>query len=462
MQIETHGEPNAKNMSNSRDNILSVTELNRRARQLLEVHLATVWVRGEISNLSIPSSGHWYFTLKDQKAQIRCAMFRGNNALLRFRPEHGMQVIARGRVSLYEGRGDYQLIVENLQAEGAGNLQIAFEQLKAKLEDECLFNDEFKQELPDFPHHIGVITSPTGAAIRDILSVFRRRFPAIRISIFPVPVQGAEAAPAIVKALQLANTQQDIDALIVARGGGSLEDLWAFNEEAVARAVFASEIPVVSAIGHETDFTICDFVADMRAPTPSAAAELLSPEQEDYQILFTHYRSMFEKLLQQHIAGLRNSLLHFAKRLRHPGHTLREQQQRADHLEWRLRHAQLRQLQLQKLQLEKLNLQLQRHNPAMQLQQLHTRLQQSNRQLQTLAQQRLQASRQRLQHLGALLDSVSPLATLRRGYAIASDAQQRTITHIADTRSGASIQVHLQDGVLDCTVNSTHRLPEGN
>ena len=194
------------------DHILSVTELNRRARQLLEVHLATVWVRGEISNLSMPSSGHWYFTLKDDKAQIRCAMFRGNNALLRFKPEHGMQVIARGRVSLYEGRGDYQLIAENLQVDGAGNLQIAFEQLKAKLEDERLFDDDFKQELPTLPKHVGVITSPTGAAIRDILSIFKRRFPAIQISIFPVPVQGADAAPAIIKALQLANKHTGFDA----------------------------------------------------------------------------------------------------------------------------------------------------------------------------------------------------------------------------------------------------------
>ena len=273
------------------ENVLSVTELNRRARQLLEVHLSTVWVRGEISNLSMPSSGHWYFTLKDDKAQIRCAMFRGNNALLRFKPEHGMQVIARGRVSLYEGRGDYQLIAENLQVDGAGDLQIAFEQLKAKLEAECLFDEDFKQELPTLPKHVGVITSPTGAAIRDILSVFRRRFPAIKISIFPVPVQGVAAAPAIVRALQLANTQHDIDALILARGGGSLEDLWAFNEEIVARAVFASEIPVVSAVGHETDFTICDFVADVRAPTPSAAAELLSPDGADFDALFVHYAS---------------------------------------------------------------------------------------------------------------------------------------------------------------------------
>jgi exodeoxyribonuclease VII large subunit len=261
-------------MKSNPDHILSVTDLNRRARQLLEIQFSMVWVRGEISNLSTPSSGHSYFTLKDNKAQIRCAMFKGNNSLLRFKPEHGMQIIARGRVSLYEGRGDYQLIIENMSVDGAGNLQIAFEQLKQKLADERLFDEEFKQALPAFPQHIGVITSPTGAVIRDILSVLKRRFPAIRVSIFPVPVQGEYAAPAIVHALALANQQADIDTLILARGGGSLEDLWAFNEEAVVRAVFASEIPVVSAVGHETDFTLCDFVADVRAPTPSVAAEL--------------------------------------------------------------------------------------------------------------------------------------------------------------------------------------------
>lgn len=389
------------------ENVLSVTELNRRARQLLEVHLSTVWVRGEISNLSIPTSGHWYFTLKDDKAQIRCAMFRGNNALLRFKPEHGMQVIARGRVSLYEGRGDYQLIAENLQVDGAGDLQIAFERLKAKLEAECLFDEDFKQELPTLPKHIGVITSPTGAAVRDILSVFQRRFPAIKISIFPVAVQGTAAAPAIVRALQLANTQPDIDALILARGGGSLEDLWAFNEEIVARAVFASEIPVVSAVGHETDFTICDFVADMRAPTPSAAAELLSPDRADFDALFAHYANELQKQLRNLLAAYRSTLLNFSKRLRHPSHVLREQQQKLDHLEWRL---------------------LQRTNS------------------------RLQQNRLRLTHLMALLDSVSPLNTLKRGYAIATDAKGNNLTHTSQISAGNPLTVQLSEGQLDCVV----------
>ncbi|HSC76702.1 MAG TPA: exodeoxyribonuclease VII large subunit [Pseudomonadales bacterium] len=440
------------------ENILSVAELNRRARQLLEVHLATVWVRGEISNLSMPSSGHWYFTLKDDKAQIKCAMFRGNNALLRFKPEHGMQIIARGRVSLYEGRGDYQLIAENLQIDGAGSLQIAFEQLKAKLENERLFDEDFKQELPTLPKHIGVITSPTGAAIRDILSVFQRRFPAIKISIFPVPVQGVDAAPAIVKALQLANTQIDIDALILARGGGSLEDLWAFNEEAVARAVFASDIPVVSAVGHETDFTICDFVADIRAPTPSAAAELLSPDSSDYEALLEHYAVELQKQLQRMIATYRNELINLVKRLRHPGHALREQQQKLDHLEWRLLRAQrLHQKNLQ-LQLEKLDSQLQRQHPQQTLQQLHFRLDRAQQRLLERSRNHLQQTRLRLTHLMALLDSVSPLNTLKRGYAIATDASGKNLTRATHTHKDARVVIQLFEGQLDCRVE--HLTPE--
>ena len=442
------------------DHILSVTEINRRARQLLEVHLGNVWVRGEISNLSTPSSGHWYFTLKDDKAQLKCAMFRGQNALLRFRPENGMQVIARGRISLYEGRGDYQLIAENLTPDGAGNLQIAFEQLKNKLADEQLFNEEFKQELPTLPQHIGVITSPTGAAIRDILSVFKRRFPAIKISVFPVPVQGSDAAPAIVRALQLANTQDDIDALIVARGGGSIEDLWAFNEEIVARAVFASEIPVVSAVGHETDFTICDFVADVRAPTPSAAAELLSPEQVELRDQLSRQHSSLQKTMTLLIGAYRSELLNLTRRLRHPGHALREQQQRLDHLEWRLQKTIRQQHQICEQHLAIATARLYRFNPQKQLETLYWRLDQANRRLNTQAHHKLQQRQQQLSHLSTLLDTVSPLNTLKRGYAIASDDQQQVLTSIRSVRQQDRVFVRLADGQLDCSIEAVHPTPQ--
>src|SRR5690606_31569338 len=248
-----------------------VSQLNRRAKQLLETHLPLLWVEGELSNVSQPSSGHWYFTLKDDQAQVRCAMFRNRNMLVRFKPQQGQQVLLRARVSLYEGRGDYQLIAEHMEEAGAGALQRAYEELKQKLAAEGLFSDDLKQPLPSLPRHIGVITSPTGAAIRDILHVLARRFPAIPVTVLPVAVQGKEAAPQIVKAIQLANRADLFDVLILARGGGSLEDLWPFNEEVVARAIHASKLPIVSAVGHEVDFTIADFVADLRAPTPSVA-----------------------------------------------------------------------------------------------------------------------------------------------------------------------------------------------
>ena len=441
------------------DHILSVTELNRRARQLLEVHLPTVWVRGEISNLSTPTSGHWYFTLKDEKAQVRCAMFRGHNALLRFRPEHGMQVIARGRISLYEGRGDYQLIAEHLTPDGAGNLQIAFEQLKTRLADEGLFDAIHKQALPDMPQHIGVITSPTGSVVRDIITTFRRRFPAIVLSILPVPVQGVEAAPAIVAALQRANRFPSINAIILARGGGSLEDLQAFNDESVARAIFASRLPVVSAVGHETDFTISDFVADVRAATPTAAAELLSPDVAATQLLLVRQTTRLIQGLRNTLQQARGELLTLIQRLRHPTHLLREQQQRLDHLEWRLGKGE-QQLQMQRQQqLTQLNARLLRNHPQQRLQQLQSRLQLHRQRLLHAMSHRMEIQQQHLAHLSALLDSVSPLDTLRRGYAIVHDPQQHTVTRVFNLRTGQRITVRLQDGELDCTVQSITALP---
>lgn len=261
--------------------VLSVSQLNRRAKMLLETQLPLLWIEGEISNLSQPSSGHWYFTLKDSAAQIRCAMFKGRNSRVRFAAQHGQQVLVRAKVSLYEGRGDYQLIVEHMEEAGIGALQRAFDELKYKLEQEGLFLEEHKKPLPTQPKRVALITSPTGAAVQDMVSVFARRYPLIDLVILPVAVQGVEAPAQIARAINMACRMRNIEAIIVGRGGGSLEDLWAFNEEVVARAIFASKIPLVSAVGHETDFTIADFVADSRAPTPSAAAELLSPDREE-------------------------------------------------------------------------------------------------------------------------------------------------------------------------------------
>ena len=251
--------------------VYSVSELNQTIRGLLESEFPLIWVEGEISNLAQPSSGHMYFSLKDESAQVRCAMFRGRNQFLRFTPENGQKVVIRARVSLYEARGEFQLIAEHMEDAGAGALQRAFEELKARLAAEGLFDESLKQDIPELPTRIGVITSPTGAAIRDVLSVLQRRFPAIPVLVYPVPVQGDGAAEKIVATLQLASKRKDCDVLLLVRGGGSLEDLWSFNEEIVARAIVASEIPVVCGVGHEVDFTIADFAADVRAPTPSAA-----------------------------------------------------------------------------------------------------------------------------------------------------------------------------------------------
>ena len=273
----------AMNDSNSERQIFTISELNRRVRQLLEINLPMLWVEGEISNFACPSSGHWYLSLKDQSAQVRCAMFRNANQRVKFRPKNGTQVLVRCRAGIYEGKGEYQLIIEHMEEAGFGALQRQFEQLKAKLDAEGLFDNDNKRPIPDSINHIGVVTSPTGAAVKDILSVLKRRFPAIKVSIFPTAVQGEEATDQIVNALADANRCEQIDALIVGRGGGSLEDLWSFNTEPVARAIAASRLPIISAVGHEIDFTIADFVADLRAPTPSAAAELVSPDSLQIQ-----------------------------------------------------------------------------------------------------------------------------------------------------------------------------------
>jgi len=320
-------------------NVLSVSLLNEQVRDLLENSFPHLWVEGEISNLAQPSSGHLYFTLKDAGAQIRAAMFRGNNRLLQFAPKNGQQVLVKARLSLYAPRGDYQLIVEQMEEAGLGALRRAFDELRLRLQAEGLFAAERKRPLPEHVRHLAVITSPTGAAIRDILSVLRRRFPGLPVTLLPVPVQGREAAPAIVRALALANAQPQFDAILIARGGGSLEDLWAFNEEVVARAIAGSRLPVVSGVGHETDFTIADFVADVRAPTPSAAAELLSLDGAELLGSLEGFELLLARALHTQLQRLGQQLTHLRARLRHPGQRLHDLAQRLDELELRLQRA---------------------------------------------------------------------------------------------------------------------------
>jgi exodeoxyribonuclease VII large subunit len=319
-----------------RTHILTVTQLTIQIKDLLEGSFPDLWVEGEISNLSIPQSGHAYFTLKDEHSQIRAVLFRSSQRFLKFTLQHGMQVICRGRVSVYEQRGEYQLIVDYIEPKGVGALQMAFEQLKAKLEKEGLFDLDHKRPLPLLPQRIGIITSPTGAAIRDMLRVIKRRHPRMQILLYPVPVQGPEAAPAIVEAVLYFNREQNVDVMIVGRGGGSLEDLWAFNEETVARAIFASKIPVISAVGHETDYTISDFVADLRAPTPSAAAEMVVKSEESFREFISSLESGLIRNIRRQIDLTRASLREYSRLLGDPRRLLEQYTQRVDELTGRL------------------------------------------------------------------------------------------------------------------------------
>ena len=390
--------------------VYSVSRLNREARLLLEAGLGRVWVEAELSNLARPSSGHWYFTLKDSAAQLRCAMFRQRNQLTRFQPRDGQQVLARGRVSLYEPRGDYQLIVDSLEEAGLGALQRAFEELRRRLATEGLFAPERKRPLPAAPATIGVITSPTGAALRDILHILARRYAAARVIVYPVPVQGAAAAPAIAAALDLAGARAECEVLILARGGGSLEDLWAFNDERVARAIARCPIPVVSGVGHETDVTIADFVADRRAPTPSGAAELVAPDTAGWLAQLARFAARFGAAVQRHLAEDGRRLAHLQHRLEraHPGTRLAQSSQRLDELERRLQRA---------------------------------------------WRERLQRAGARVELAARALQAVSPLATLARGFAVVTRARDGVLlTDAGAIEPGEEIDARLAQGTLRARV----------
>jgi exodeoxyribonuclease VII large subunit len=436
---------------------LTVSQLNRQARVLLESHFDFVWVEGEISNFVVPSSGHWYFSLKDGSAQVRCAMFRNRNQRLRIKPANGDHIKLRCRVSLYEGRGEFQLIVEHLEQAGAGALQAAFEQLKGKLLAEGLFDPKRKQALPESVAHLGVITSPTGAAIHDILTVLKRRCPGIAVSVLPVAVQGEGAAQQIVAAIERANRWQDegkvdFDALIVGRGGGSLEDLWAFNEEIVARAIAASRLPIVAAVGHEVDFSIADMVADQRAPTPSAAAELLSPDQREWLQRLQAIEISLVRLVKRKLADSALKLTHLRQRLKHPGAQLREQAQRLDELEQRLLLAQKNLLQHRNSELALLASRLHARSPLPRVRQLQGDVKQQQQRLRAAMQHKLEQAGSELARLAGLLDSLSPLATLQRGYAIVTDPDGKVLTDAASVKVGDEVNARLAKGRLGLTV----------
>ena len=439
---------------------LTVGQLNREARRLLESHFDYIWVGGEVSNFAAPSSGHWYFSLKDSGAQVRCAMFRNRNQHMRVTPANGMAIRLRCRVSLYEGRGEFQLIVEHLEHAGAGALQAAFERLRDKLQAEGLFAPERKRALPAEVRTLGVITSPTGAAIHDVLTVLQRRCPAMRVFLLPVAVQGEAAAGEISAAIARANRWQaagdvPFDALLVTRGGGSLEDLWAFNEEVVARAIVASALPVVSAVGHEVDISIADMVADQRAAPPSAAAELLSPDQRERAALLLRLEHTLAGRMRQRLERAGRDLHYLRQRLRHPGQLLREQAQRLDELEQRLFRAQRAQLREQRGALALLENRLRSRAPDTRVRALQAAVGQLEQRLQRGMQQQLRGANSQLAHLSQLLDSVSPLATLSRGYSILRDAQGAVVRDAADVACGDTLEARLARGELRLQVLGT-------
>ncbi|HEV2331854.1 MAG TPA: exodeoxyribonuclease VII large subunit, partial [Gammaproteobacteria bacterium] len=433
------------------------SDLNRTARGLLEANLPLLWVEGEISNLARPASGHLYFSLKDAQAQVRCALFRNRSALLRFKPTDGMHVLVRGRVSLYEPRGDFQFLVEHMEEAGHGALQRAFEELKKKLAAEGLFDAALKRPLPTAPRRIGVITSPSGAAIRDILSVIRRRYPLARVLLYPVPVQGEGAAARIAAMLRLASERAECDVLILARGGGSLEDLWSFNEESVARAIRASAIPVVSGVGHEIDFTIADFAADLRAPTPTGAAELVTPDAGAWRTQITEQALRLRLALERRFEGWQERLSWCQGRLAqlHPGRVLRDRAQRLDELELRLKQGMRRQLQQEQARHAALAARLREHSPTQGLRRTSDRFIGLAQRLQAAARAHGLAARNRVALATRALDAVSPLATLNRGYAIVSDAATgAVIGHVRDARAGQTIRTRLADGSLSAEIKT--------
>ncbi|MBK8185841.1 MAG: exodeoxyribonuclease VII large subunit [Cellvibrio sp.] len=451
--------PSTQDLSqNSGRDIITVSQLNRRARQLLETHLALLWVEGELSNVSTPSSGHWYFTLKDAQAQVRCAMFRNRNMTVKCKPQQGMQVVIRARVSLYEERGDYQIIAEHMEEAGTGILQRNFEALKQKLFLEGLFAQEHKKSLPRMPKHIAIITSPTGAAIRDILQILDRRFALIPVTLIPVAVQGKDSAPQIVHALEIANHTQLFDVIILGRGGGSLEDLWSFNEEVVARAIYASETPVVSAVGHETDITIADFVADLRAPTPSAAAELVVPDSDELLDQFIGLEVLLEESIQRKLEFFQQKLHWLQSRLRHPKSKLEQASQRLDHLESRLKQKMQSNIRHYQNHLHTLSLRQAPWHPKNQLQRLQQRLLQANQQLKNSQQHLLDKKKQAFQTAVRVLNTLSPLKTLDRGYALVThEGTQIPITSTKQIKTGSQLTTRVAEGEFSCEVTKIIR-----
>ncbi len=438
--------------------VYTVSRLNREAKALLEGSFPLLWVEGEISNLSRPASGHAYFSLKDMQAQVRCALFRGQMRGLGIALQDGMQVLVRARVSLYEQRGDFQLIVEHIEEAGEGALRRAFEALKQRLAQEGLFDIAHKKLLPRLPKRIGLITSPSGAVVHDILTTLRRRFPAIAVTLYPVPVQGDGAAGKIAQAIAIAGNRRDCDVLILARGGGSLEDLWAFNEEIVARAIYLCPIPIVTGVGHETDFTIADLVADARAPTPTAAAELLSPNQDDWREQYRRIEQRLARMMRDRLRTIAQHLDWLSARLIHPRARIETTRAQLQALTLQLRLAQETAAGRWRQRLNALVARLRERSPrprlhASELERRHLILR-----LVTQIRRQIERTDARLRQAAQALHTLSPLATLARGYAIVERVDTGALVREAATvQAGERVRARLARGKLECRVEKIHR-----
>lgn len=437
-------------MHQQNQNILTVSQLNRDVRQLLESEFASIWLTGEISNFVRPSSGHWYFSLKDDNAQIRGAMFRGNNRTTRVRPADGMQVLVRARISLYEPRGDYQIIVEQMESAGDGLLKQQFDYLKNQMAAQGLFAQSHKKPIPTQINRVGIITSSTGAAVKDIIAVLKRRAPQLEIIIYPSQVQGQGATEQLVQMLQIAQQRQEVDVIIIGRGGGSLEDLWCFNEQALAMAVFNCQLPIVSAVGHEIDVTICDYVADVRAPTPSAAAELISPDTEGLFNQLNYYRQQISQLMQQRLDYYRhqNQLVEQQLLRSHPQNVLNQHGQKIDEMQLRLINAIKQRLHQYRHQANHVQHRFKLAQNQLNLPQKRLQCQHLAEQLNQLMQAKVEQAKQSLDTQAKQLDIVSPLSTLQRGYSITLTNNEKVVKTTSDVASGDIIETRLSDGKI--------------
>jgi exodeoxyribonuclease VII large subunit len=438
--------------------IYQVSELSELLRNLVEGALPRIWVQGEISNFSRPASGHWYFTIKDARAQLRCAMFKNANLYIRPQPKDGDAVLIRAQLSFYTARGELQLICEHLEPAGEGALLRAFEELKRRLAGEGLFDEHLKRELPKRPRAIGIITSGSGAALHDICTTLARRYPLAPVYLYPVPVQGADAPPAIVRALGELPRRAPVDVILLARGGGSLEDLWAFNDERVARAIRACAVPVICGVGHEVDVTIADFAADLRAPTPTAAAERVAPDIADWLLALRSSENRMAVAIARRLRTAAQRCDDHARRLdaQHPGRRLQERRARLDELRSRLQRAQRLLLTRAGEQLAHRESRLHTRAPAARLAADHHRLERLQARAVEAVRRQLAAAQSRLLRNESPLASLNPRAVLGRGYAIALDARGRALTSAAQTQIGAALSILLAHGRIDATVGHTY------